>query len=73
MFFKRRGFYGYSITMKDSVPYKAVQQLAGGFWWTSDKMKSRMIGKEYTEQSVWRDGYLEESDFAAVRCVKKEE
>lgn len=73
MFFKRRGFYGYSITMKDSVPYKAVQQLAGGFWWTSDSLKNRYIGKEFTEQSVWRDGYLEAGDFAAVRCVKKEE
>jgi uncharacterized protein (TIGR02145 family) len=73
MFFKRRGFYGYSITMKDSVPYKAVQQLSGGFWWTSDMHKNRFIGKEFTEQSVWRDGYLEAGDFAAVRCVKDPE
>lgn len=73
MFFKRRGFYGYSIMMKDSVPYKAVQQLSGGFWWSSDKIRNRLVGKEFTEQSVWRDGYLEKGDFAAVRCVKKEE
>jgi uncharacterized protein (TIGR02145 family) len=73
MFFKRRGFYGYSVTMKDSVPHKAVQQLSGGFWWTSDKSKNRFIGKEFTEQSVWRDGYLESGDFAAVRCVKNDD
>ena len=73
MFFKRRGFYGYSITMKDSIPYRAVQQLSGGFWWTSDTHKNRFIGKEFTEQSVWRDGYLESGDFAAVRCVKDPE
>lgn len=73
MFFKRRGFYGYSITIKDSIPYKTIQQLTGGFWWTSDKMKNRYVGKEFTEQSIWRDGYLEEGDFAAVRCVKIEE
>lgn len=73
LFFKRRGFYGYSVQMKDSVPYKAVQQLAGGFWWSSDTHGKRLVGKEFTEQSLWRDGYLEEGDFAAVRCVKKEE
>lgn len=72
MFFKRRGFYGYSVQMKDSIPYRAVQQLSGGFWWTSDTHGKRFIGKEFTEQSVWRDGYLEEGDFAAVRCVKNE-
>jgi uncharacterized protein (TIGR02145 family) len=72
MFFKRRGFYGYSVQMKDSIPYKAVQQLSGGFWWTSDTLGKRFIGKEFTEQSVWRDGYLEAGDFAAVRCVKNE-
>ena len=73
MFFKRRGFYGYSIMMKDSIPYKAVQQLTGGFWWSSDKIRNRLVGKEFTEQSIWRDGYLEKGDFAAVRCVKIEE
>ena len=59
--------------MKDSIPYKAVQQLTGGFWWSSDKIRNRLVGKEFTEQSIWRDGYLGEGDFAAVRCVKIEE
>jgi uncharacterized protein (TIGR02145 family) len=74
LFNRKRGFEGYVVGMNsDSTIVKNVQKLSGGYWWTSDFHNSRLIGMELTEYSVWREGYLLEGDFAAVRCVRDPE
>lgn len=68
-----RGFVGYSLSLDDSTIVKKTQNLKGGYWWTSDSISNRLIGVELTSDWVWREGYLNEGDFAGVRCIKSED
>jgi len=73
MFPQSKGFIGYSMKLKDSTIVKEVQNLRGGFWWSSTKIGERLTGYEWDDNYVWRPGYLLEGDCAAVRCIKNEE
>ena len=61
------------MKLKDSTIVKEVQNLRGGFWWSSTKIGERLTGYEWDDNYVWRPGYLLEGDCAAVRCIKNEE
>ena len=73
MFPNPRGFIGYSLTLSDSSIVKKTQNLKGGYWWTCDTINNRLVGMELTDDWVWREGYLNEGDFAGVRCIKSED
>ena len=73
MFPNPRGFIGYSLTLSDSSIVKKTQNLKGGYWWTSDSINNRLVGMELTSDWVWREGFLNEGDFAGVRCIKSED
>lgn len=73
MFPTTKGFIGYSHKLVDSTIVKNTQNLKGGFWWSSSEKNSKFLGIEVDTYYIWRPGYLEEGDCAAVRCVKKEE
>jgi uncharacterized protein (TIGR02145 family) len=73
MFPNPRGFVGYSLSLNDSTIIKKTQNLKGGYWWTSDSISNRLVGMELTGDWVWREGFLNEGDFAGVRCIKSED
>jgi len=72
LFYRHRGFVGYSHTLVDSSIVKLTQNLDGGFWWSSDQEFGKRVGYEMDKHGIWRRGYLLEGDCAAVRCVLDE-
>lgn len=73
MFSNLKGFIGYSTMLNDSSIVKNIQRLRGGYWWTSDTHDGKLIGMELTNEYVWRAGYLQPGDCAAVRCIKEDD